>query len=64
VHTWIENVRRAQSLRKYEIRRAADDVVLATGETEWVYIDAKTGRPLRVPEEFLNHLPGGGNEAE
>ena len=57
VRTWIENVRRARSLRKYEILGAADEAVLATGETEWVYIDAKTGRPRSVPDEFARQFP-------
>jgi len=63
VHTWIENVRRARSLRKYEIRRTDDDVVLARGETEWVYVDATTGRPRSVPEEFARQFPPGGEGA-
>jgi acyl-CoA thioester hydrolase len=41
--TWVENVRRVRSLRKYEFVRKADGKVLVKGETDWVFVDAKTG---------------------
>ena len=50
VLTWVANLRRAFSLRKYEFVRASDKVVLARGETDWVFIDLKTGRPRSVPD--------------
>jgi acyl-CoA thioester hydrolase len=51
IKTWVENVRRVRSLRKYEFVRKSDGRVLVKGETDWVFVDAKTGRPLPVPEE-------------
>jgi acyl-CoA thioester hydrolase len=53
VRTWVENVRRAFSLRKYEFVRPADSAVLARGETDWVFIDSTTGRPRSIPTEIL-----------
>ena len=52
VRTWVENVRRAFSLRKYEFVRPGDWATLARGETDWVFIDLATGRPRRIPEEI------------
>lgn len=52
VRTWVENVRRAFSLRKYEFVRAADGVVLARGQTDWVFLDAATVRPRSIPDEI------------
>lgn len=52
VRTWVENVRRAFSLRKYEFVRPADGAVLARGETDWVFIDSTTGRPRTIPDEI------------
>src|SRR5512138_258560 len=49
VHTWVENVRRVRSLRKYEFIRLSDKKTLVKGETDWVFVDVKTGRPLAVP---------------
>jgi acyl-CoA thioester hydrolase len=51
IKTWVENVRRVRSLRKYEFVRKADGKVLVRGETDWVFVDLKTGRPLAIPEE-------------
>jgi acyl-CoA thioester hydrolase len=51
IRTWVENVRRVRSLRKYEFVRKSDDSVLVRGETDWVFVDLKTGRPLAIPEE-------------
>lgn len=51
IRTWVENVRRVRSLRKYEFARKSDGRVLVKGETDWVFVDAKTGRPLLIPEE-------------
>ena len=53
VLTWVADFRRAFSLRKYKFVRCADDVVLARGETDWVFVDVKTGRPRSVPEHIL-----------
>jgi len=50
VRTWVENVRRVRSLRRYEFVRRSDGSVLVRGETEWVFVDTKTGRPLSIPE--------------
>ena len=50
VKTWVENIRRVRSLRKYEFIRKSDNKVLVKGETDWVFVDTKTGRPLPIPE--------------
>jgi acyl-CoA thioester hydrolase len=50
IKTWVENFRRVRSLRKYEFVRKSDNKVLVRGETDWVFVDAKTGRPLQIPE--------------
>lgn len=54
IKTWVENVRRVRSLRKYEFIRKSDGKVLVKGETDWVFVDAKTGRPREIPESVSN----------
>ena len=49
MRTWVEGIRRASSLRKYEFVRAADGKILVRGETDWVLVDSKTGRPRLIP---------------
>jgi acyl-CoA thioester hydrolase len=51
VRTWVENIRRVRSLRKYEFIRRSDGRTLVRGETDWVFVDAKTGVPRAIPKE-------------
>jgi acyl-CoA thioester hydrolase len=53
IRTWVENIRRVRSLRKYEFIRKADNKVLVKGETDWVFVDVKTGNPRAVPNEVI-----------
>ena len=60
VRTWLSEVKRVRAHRRYEFIRKSDGKVIAKGETEWVYMDAKTGRPIAIPsgvEEFFPVLP-------
>ena len=54
VLTWVSDFRKVRSLRKYKFIRAADSTVLAQTETDWVFVDAKTGRPMAIPDEIKN----------
>ena len=51
IRTWVENIQRVRSLRKYEFVRKADGKTLVKGETDWVFVDVKSGRPLAIPQE-------------
>jgi acyl-CoA thioester hydrolase len=57
VLTWVSNAQRVRSLRKYKFIRAADNAVIARAETDWVFVNAKTGRPQSIPDEVRNTLP-------
>jgi acyl-CoA thioester hydrolase len=50
VKTWIADMERVKSLRRYEFSRGAQ--LLARGATDWVFVDAETGRPKRIPDEM------------
>jgi len=54
VLTWVADFRKVRSLRRYRFIRDADQKVLAEGETDWVFIDASTGRPRVIPTEIAN----------
>ena len=53
IRTWIENVRRVRSLRRYEFVRITDGRLIVRGETDWVFVDAATGSPRAIPEEVI-----------
>ena len=52
VRTWVADFRRAFSMRRYRFLRAADGALLSKGETDWVFVDVKSGRPKSVPENI------------
>lgn len=58
IRTWVENVRRVRSLRQYEFVRKSDGKILVRGETDWVFVDAKTGAPRAIPDEVYQVFAG------
>lgn len=54
IHTWVENIRKVRSLRRYEFVRKSDGKVLVKGETDWVFVDTKTGSPKAIPQAVEN----------
>lgn len=56
--TWVHaNDRRLSMWRRYQIIRAADRRTVLRGQTQWVSVDMKTGRPKRMPPEFYVYQP-------
>lgn len=53
VLTWVSGHRRVRSLRKYLFLREEDGCRLAHGETDWVYVDALSGKPLVIPAAVI-----------
>ncbi len=51
IKTWIDEVGKITSKRKYEIYK--NDILLAYGETEWVFVDIKTHRPKKIPQDLI-----------
>lgn len=54
VLTWVAGFRKVRSLRRYKFVRATDQKVLAQGETDWVLVNASTGRPRGIPNDMAN----------
>jgi acyl-CoA thioester hydrolase len=53
VGTWIKsNDGKLRLTRGFELRRVADNKLLVEGETQFVCIDIKTGRPTRMPAAY------------
>ena len=49
--TWASSLALREVVRNYSFLRAGQ--ILARAETKWVYVDIKSGRPKRIPEELL-----------
>jgi acyl-CoA thioester hydrolase len=57
VRTWLSEIKRVRAHRKYEFIRKSDGKVVVKGETDWVYVDAKTGKPMAIPAEVGELFP-------
>jgi acyl-CoA thioester hydrolase len=51
IQTWVAEIKPRSSLRRYLVSRTNDQSVLVEAETNWVYIDRQSGRPLRIPDD-------------
>lgn len=54
VVTWVADMKKITSLRKYRIVRPQDSAVLAVAETNWAFVNVKTGMPKRIPPEVVD----------
>lgn len=48
--TWVVDMRRQASTRRYLFFRPSDRRPVATAETLWVFVDGGSGRPTTIPE--------------
>ncbi len=54
METWVDEIGQVMSVRYYRLVRQKDDKVICEGRTEWVFVDIKKMRPMRVPEVVIN----------
>lgn len=55
IATWIaENDNRVRLVRAYEMRKAKTGAVVFRGQTKFVCIDMTSGKPARMPKEFID----------
>ena len=50
IKTWVANMKRATSLRQYEILNDQGEL-LATAETDWAFVNYERQKPIRIPAE-------------
>lgn len=53
IATWVSEVKRATATRHYTIRRVTDGALLTRVDTLGVWVDLTSGRPIRIPPDFL-----------
>lgn len=53
VRTWVADMTKVASTRRYKILRAADGGLLASAATQWAFVDYTTGTLKRIPPEVL-----------
>jgi len=50
METWVEEIGKIMSIRRYVMKRVCDGTVVCEGKTEWVFVDAVKMRPMKIPE--------------
>ena len=50
VRTWVADMQRVTSLRKYEIVRPSDAALLVRAETNWAFVRMSDLKLMRIPE--------------
>lgn len=51
VRTFVADLKKVTSLRRFIISRAADATILAKAATDWAFVDYRSGLPKRIPLE-------------
>ena len=51
--TWIEDIGKIASTRRYELTRPSDGALICEGKTEWVFVDSKKMRPMKIPQQII-----------
>ncbi len=50
VKTWVAEMKKFSSLRKYEILHSETEKLVARAETNWAFVTTETGRLIAIPE--------------
>lgn len=58
ITTWVSDMKRATAVRHYTVSRISDGQLLACARALWVWVDLKTGKPIRIPSDFKKDLAG------
>ena len=56
VRTWVSEIAKFASRRKYLICRPKDQTILARVETRWVYVDLTQHRVIAIPDAIAGQL--------
>lgn len=50
IETWVNDIRKVRSMRRYRFSHAESGRTLVKGATDWVFVNRQSGRPQAVPE--------------
>ena len=53
METWVEEIGKIMSVRRYVIIRVSDGATVCEGKTEWVFVDSKKMRPMKIPAVII-----------
>ena len=53
ITTWIQEVRGSRAVRRYEIRKR-DNLLVVTAEALWVWVESASMRPRAIPQKVVD----------
>lgn len=53
METWVEEIGKILSVRRYVITLVNDGATVCEGKTEWVFVDSKKMRPMKIPKVIV-----------
>lgn len=53
IRTWVETADKITSERRYELVNTETGKVVCEGSTLWVWVNYRTGRPGRIPQQLI-----------
>ena len=53
ITTWIQEVRGSRAIRRYEIRKR-DNLLVVTAEALWVWVESASMRPRAIPQKVVD----------
>lgn len=53
METWVEEIGKIMSTRRYVITRPSDNAFILEGQTQWVFVDSKKFRPMKIPQVII-----------
>jgi acyl-CoA thioester hydrolase len=51
VRTWVADMSKVSSMRRYRIERASDNALLCKAATRWAFVELASGKLRAIPEE-------------
>ncbi|MDB5339343.1 MAG: acyl-CoA thioesterase YbgC [Planctomycetaceae bacterium] len=51
IRTWVADMKKVTSLRRFQILRSTDQALLAEASTNWAFVNFQTGTLCRIPTE-------------
>ncbi len=53
ITTWIQELRGSRAIRRYEIRKP-DNILVVTAEALWVWVESAAMRPKPIPQNMVD----------
>ncbi len=53
METWVEEIGKVMSVRRYVIKHVNHSTIVCEGKTEWVFVEAVKMKPVKIPNVVI-----------